>query len=217
MKKSIFYFLFIVCNYSINVNASNNSVNSVVVQQFEPDVVIYDNNPIVVVEDEWRIIKSPLDYASINIFLKGDNNSEEIVIDIEKSLTSTTFLHTKLYNNFKKFLSRYIKNNYEIEYCDLFVMLSIAGQCEYDSIMIDPNLVYSEWLMNFDYFDFHTTPENCIKKFKEKFPKCNRIRLKPFSLDQKNVLENSPDMNKFIKLLKNENLEILLENEIVDV
>ncbi|MDP1724306.1 MAG: hypothetical protein Q8L85_06350 [Alphaproteobacteria bacterium] len=217
MKKSIFYFLFIVCNYSINVNASNNSVNSVVVQQFEPDVVIYDNNPIVVVEDEWRIIKSPLDYASINIFLKGDNNSEEVVIDIEKSLTSTNFLHTKLYNGFKKFLSKYIKSKYRIEYCDLFVMLSIAGQCEYDSIMIDPNLVYSEWLMNFDYFNFHTTPENCIKKFKEKFPKCNRIRLKPFSLDQKNVLENSSDMNKFIKLLKNENLEILLENEIVDV
>ena len=217
MKKSIFYFLFIVCNYSINVNASNNSVNSVVVQQFEADVVIYDNNPILVVEDEWKIIKSPLDYATINIFLKGDNNSEEVVIDIEKSLTSTNFLYIKLYNNFIKFLSKYIKSKYEVEYCDLFVMLSIAGQCEYESIMIDPGLIHSEWFMNFDYFNFHTTPEICIKKFREKFPKCNRIRLKPFSSDKKTVFENSVEMNTFLELLKNENLEILLENEIVDI
>lgn len=217
MKKGIFYFIFIVCNYPINVNASNNSVNSVVVQQFEPDVVIYDDNPIVVVEDVWRIIKSPLDYASIDIFLKGSNNSEEIVIDIEKSLKSTSLIYNKLCNGFKKFISKYIKSNYKIEYSDLFVMLSIVGQCEYDSIMIDPNLIYSEWLMNFDYFNFHSTPENCIKKFKEKFPKCNRIRLKPFSLGQKVMLENGSDMKKFIKLLKNENLEILLENELVDI
>jgi hypothetical protein len=200
--------------YPIMAKPSNNLLPSQLVMEntenFYVDLGIDNKN-------EWKIIKSPLEYTGIKLFLKGNENSEEVIIDIEKSLTSSDFFHIKLYNKIKKFLSSYLTNKYKIDYCSLFVMLSLAGEYQYESIMIDPGLMHSEWLMNFEYFEYHSTAEICVEKFKQKFPKCKRIRLKPFDLDQVLALEDSNDMDKFIKLLNDKGLEILLENELVDI
>jgi hypothetical protein len=90
MKKNVTLFLFAVLSFISNINAVNHQQD--IIQEN-----VYDKK-IKIDEDGWTIIESPLEDTGIKVYIYGDENSKEVIIDIERSLDSANNFFNKLYN-----------------------------------------------------------------------------------------------------------------------
>ncbi|MDP1975438.1 MAG: hypothetical protein Q8K37_05650 [Alphaproteobacteria bacterium] len=239
MKKKSILFLLLLVFYVLNVDAmsalsknTKNNVNSkyeeieifnqiIMVENYNEDEVEIQENPyegkISYFDDGWKIIKSPLQKSyfidpGVMVYIHGDEDAEEIVIDVERSLSATDYFIMKLIYTAIDMSSSYLFHDYELSYYQLFVMLGLAAEIPYKWETKYPYLFASSWKLNYDSLACRHNLEVLLRNFKYKFPNCKRIMLKLITSHQKIILKHGYTWNSFYKELKKHDLIIVDQN-----
>lgn len=189
MKKNIFLILLLVMFTSINnLEAGHNA-------------------------DEWAFIDSPLKSTGAKVYLKGNKDSKDVIINVERSLASTDYQLERFFNIAVDMISmsRSDAPDYEVDYYQLLVMLAIAGQTDY-KWQTNAGLFTSAWWINYVSLDsIDDILKTCIDDFKKQFPVCKRIKLQCDSLYQEVVLRKSDEMDGLTDYIRDNGLELILD------
>lgn len=239
MKKKFILFPLLLAFYVFNVEAmselSKNTQNNVGLknkkrQNFNQIVIGENNNEDVIeiqenpyerkisyFDDGWKIIKSPLQKSyfidpGVVVYIHGDEDAEEIIIDVERSLSATDYFIMKLIYTAIDMSSSYLFHDYELSYYQLFVMLGLAAEIPYKWETKYPYPFASAWKLNYDSLACRHNLEMLMRSFKYKFPNCKRIMLKLITSNQKIILKHRYTWNSFYKELKKHDLIIVDQN-----
>lgn len=163
-------------------------------------------------EEGWTIIESLLEDSGVKLYLKGDETSEKVIIDVERSLESTNRPVWKVGNVLYNIFVGTVVDFYGIDYYQLYTMLAFASQMPFQADVTDVTYFTDEWYRNF--LSFGADMDSCVAQFKAKFPACKNIELKLHSLRKKEIMvHNSNEMNIFLaKILHNE-LKLIYEHD----
>lgn len=163
-------------------------------------------------EEGWTIIESPLKDSGIKLYLNGNETSEKVIIDVERSLESTNRSVRKVGNLLYNVFIGPAADFYGVQYYQLYTMLAFASQMPFESEVNDMTYITNEWWRNF--LSVGEDMDSCVAQFKLKFPACKNIELKLHSLRKKEIMvHNSNEMNIFLaKILHNE-LKLIYEHD----
>lgn len=206
MKKNIYIFLLLVIGiYTFNLEAMQKQ-EGCAIEKITTDA------------DGWTIIESPLKGTGAKAYIKGDENSQEVVFNVEKSLTSTDYVLMRCLNVAVDMVSACRSGcEYDVDFYHLVVMLALAGQTPYKWETTDAGVLTSTWWINYVSLDHTDNIINiCIDNFKKKFPNCKRIKLVCDSLYHDIVLRNSDDMHALTEFIEDNDLKIVINGEKVD-
>lgn len=163
-----------------------------------------------VTEEGWTIIKSPLKGTGVKLYLVGGIDSEEVVIDVERSLDSTNYSLMKCLHGVYNLVSGLGADFYGVNYYQLFTMLAFAGKMPCRQQIKDAGFLANVWWVNYVHFE---NGENylvtCVNNFKKNFPKCKRIKLQLYSLRQEIILEGDDNMDALIEVFDDSGLEFV--------
>lgn len=227
MRKNVIIFFFVV----LGDVSSGNAVNH---QQEIIQENIYDGK-IEIGEDGWTIIESPLEDTGIKVYVYGDENSKEVIIDVERSLDSVNNFFNKLYNIVFCMCPTYFTHYYSLSPHQLLVMLAIAGETPIFQYGMDTEFYFgavpaglgdadrykkiigggcmpSVWKITWrSIMASGVSINNCLYNFKSKFKNCTHIRLQFFSSDRKIVIKKSQIWHHFLDNLRYNRLKILYD------
>jgi hypothetical protein len=245
MKRKINLFLLLMTCYVLNTEAvstslknnniklvdktieeDDNNINHIIMTEYKDDEeILVQENPyegkIIECEDGWKIIKSPLKKsyfinAGFEVYIKGDEKSEEIIIDVERSVSYNDSFIIRLYNTAIDMGSVYLGDEYIINYYQLFVMLGLAAEIPYKWETQYPSPFASAWKLNYDSFASRYNVEMLMRRFKQKFPHCKNIKLQLVNSNQKILLKHNYTWNSFYKELGKNGLN-LVDNDGFDI
>lgn len=231
MRKYIILFLYVVastCFYNVQAvgyfdedpyetydlqedNLENNNI--IMIEQKNP----YEEK-IIECDDGWTIIKSPLKKSyfintDLEIYRMGDEKSEEIIIDVERSLAFSNYFLVRLYNTVMDIGSSYLDEDYKLSYKQFIVMLGIAAEIPYDWESKYANPFDSAWSLNYSWLLHKNNLEMCVSKFKQKFPYCKRIKLLLCTSNQKIVITHTHTLKYFYEALEKNDIKLVDKND----
>lgn len=206
MKKNIFLFVLLaIGTYAFNLDAMQKQ-DGYAAEKITTDV------------DGWTIIESPLNGTGAKAYIKGDENAQHVVFNVQRSLASTDYFLMRCLNIAVDIVSNCSQRyEYEVDFYHLVVMLALAGETPYKWKTSDAGFITSAWWINYvslDHIEDHI--KICLDNFKKKFPKCKHIKLQCDSLYQEIALRNSDDMHALIEFIEDNGLKIVLDGEKVD-
>ncbi|MDP1724192.1 MAG: hypothetical protein Q8L85_05770 [Alphaproteobacteria bacterium] len=206
MKKNIFLFVLLaIGTYAFNLDAMQKQDG-------------YDAEKITTDVDGWTIIESPLNGTGAKAYIKGDENSQDVIFNVERSLASTDYFLMRCLNIAVDMVSNCSPRcEYEVDFYHLVVMLALAGETPYKWETSDAGFITSAWWINYVSLDHkENIIKICLDNFKKKFSNCKHIKLQCDSLYQEVVLRNSDDMHALIEFMDDNVLKIVLDGEKVD-
>lgn len=167
--------------------------------------------------DGWKIVQSPLEKlrfvnSGLKVYVNGDESSEEVIIDVERSLAFNNYFIIKLYNTVTDIGSLFLGNYYELTYRQFIVMLGLAAEIPYEWGSKYNYPIASPWKFNYESLIHFNNTKMIIKKFKNKFPNCKNIRLKLCNSQQKIILIHGYTLNYLYKALLENGLKIIDED-----
>jgi hypothetical protein len=172
----------------------------------------YEGNVFVDVEG-WTIISSPLDGTGVKLFLRGDAESEEVIIDIERSFNSTDYRFMKFLNSAADVVSNCMGGSYKVSYYQLVVMIALAGQTPYTWDTCDVGPITRAWWINFVNLEANVFPFTCVENFKNKFPNCKRLILQLSSSNQKIILKETKEVSEILSNLQHFGVELFVDDK----
>jgi hypothetical protein len=206
MNKNIFLIVFFVVGvYAFNLEAT-------------PKHDSYDTKKITTDVDGWTIIESPLSKTGAKVYIKGNENSQEVIFNVEKSLATTDYSFERCLNVAVDMISTCRSGCvYEVDFYHLVVMLALAGETSYEWEKNYASFMASAWWINYVSLDqMDNIIKICVDNFKNKFPNCKRIKLVCDSLYYDIGLRNSDDMHALTEFIEDNGLKIVIDGEKID-